>query len=127
MMRSLHCTAQLTTHLGLADLDTELRSVLEEDSARDTRLDGGRDTEARSVWDAALDTELSGLEEVGGKVEAADDPPGLTPPYQPLSLLELRQESGLCRAARLDVVGLEVKIDIVLCYFHFLYLAGNDA
>ena len=79
---------------------------MEEDSARDTRLDGGRDAEARSVWDAALDTELRGLEEVGGKVEAADDPPGLTPPYHPLSLLELRHESGLCRAARLDVVGL---------------------
>ena len=85
---------------------------MEEDSARDTRLDGGLDMEGRSVWDAALDTELMGLEEVGGKVEAADDPPGLPPPlppYHPLSLLELRQESGLCRAARLDVVGLEVR------------------
>ena len=87
--------------------------MLEEDSALDTRLEGGLDMEGRSVWDAALDIELMGLEEVGGKVEAAEAPPGLPPPppvYQPLSLLELRQESGLCRAARLDVVGLEVKI-----------------
>ena len=88
--------------------------MLEEDRVLDTRLDGGRDREGRSVWDAALDSELIGLEEVGGKVEAADDPPGLTlppPPYHPLSLLELRQESGLCRAARLDVVGLEITIE----------------
>ena len=88
--------------------------MLEEDRVLDTRLDGGRDREGRSVWDAALDSELIGLEEVGGKVEAADDPPGLTlppPPYHPLSLLELRQESGLCRAARLDVVGLEIAIE----------------
>ena len=90
--------------------------MLEEDRVLDTRLDGGRDREGRSVWDAALDSELIGLEEVGGKVEAADDPPGLAlpppPPYHPLSLLELRQESGLCRAARLDVVGLEITIEL---------------
>ena len=94
--------------------------MLEDDSARDAMLDGGLDMEGRSVWDAALDIELIGLEDVGGKVEAADAPPGLTPPppvYQPLSRLELRQESGLCRAARLDVVGLEVRIDVVLFIF----------
>lgn len=115
----MHCTNQ--AHLGLAALDPELRSVVEEDSVLDTRLDGGRDREGRSVWDAALDSELIGLEEVGGKVEAADDPPGLAlpppPPYHPLSLLELRHESGLCRAARLDVVGLESQGVIYLLLF----------
>ena len=111
----------MTAHLGLDDLDTELRSVLEEDRVLDTRLDGGRDREGRSVWDAALDNEVIGLEEVGGKVEAAEEPPGLCPPpppvliapppppYHPLSLLELRHESGLCRAARLEVVGLTIR------------------
>ena len=104
----------MTPHLGLEDLDTELRSVLEEDRVLDTREDGGRDREGRSVWDAALDNEVIGLEEVGGKVDAAEDPPGLwpppPPPYHPLSLLELRQESGLCRAARLEVVGLTIRL-----------------
>ena len=71
------------------------------------------------MWDAALDNEVIGLEEVGGKVEAAEEPPGLCPPpvltppppppYHPFSLLELRHESGLCRAARLEVVGLTIR------------------
>ena len=121
MMRSqsqeLHCS-----DLGLAE-DSELRSVVEEDRAR----------EARSVWDAARDREVIGLEEVGGKVEAAEEPPDLScpppPPYQPLTLLVLRHESGLCRAARLDWVGLIIRklsYSMFLSYI-YIYLAGNDA
>ena len=109
--------------------DIDVRSLLDPDMFLDSLLEGGRDSEARSVWEAALDNDDMGREEVGGNVEAADDPPGLIPAplYQPLILLILWHESGLCRAAKLDWVGLERLIlwDVGFKISHRIVIAKN--
>ena len=99
--------------LPMDEDEMELGSLLDPDIFLDNLLDGGLESEAKSVWEAALDRDDIGRDDVGGKVEAAEEPPGLMEPplYQPLILLILWHESGLCRAARLDCVGLEMNID----------------
>ena len=104
-----------TAHLGLAPGAAVLRSVLEEDRARDTRLEGGRDSVLalavdRSVCDTAREAEDSGrewredrCEPVTEEVEAVAEEPPL---YHPFTLRTLRHESGRCSAARLVWVGL---------------------
>ena len=104
-----------TADLGLAPGAAVLRSVLEEDRARDTRLEGGRDSVLalavdRSVCDTAREAEDSGrewredrCEPVTEEVEAVAEEPPL---YHPFTLRTLRHESGRCSAARLVWVGL---------------------
>ena len=107
-----------TDDLGLAPGAAVLRSVLEEDRVRDTRLEGGRDSVLalavdRSVCDTAREAEESGrewreerCEPVTEEVEAAVEEPPL---YHPFTLRTLRHESGRCSAARLVCVGLNIK------------------